>query len=189
MIKPVLSFVKKLERHVNRPWYPFLVAFVACIDLFIFVIPTDAVLITSAMAAPKRWVSLAAFTTAGFIIGCFLFSLMVHHYGLPAIDAWFPHMTQHKTWLRSEVWMADYGLWAIFVVSLLPIALHPIIAVAVLANVSIPAICLILLIGRIFKYGLLAWIASHSPQLLEKMGLDSKQVEEILEKKQDQPQP
>jgi membrane protein YqaA with SNARE-associated domain len=188
MIKPVLHFIQRMERHVKKGWYPFLIAFFACVDLFIFVIPTDLLLITSVMAAPKRWITLAAFTTVGFILGCLIFALVVRHLGLPMVESLFPHITEHKTWAHSEVWVVEYGLWAIFVVSLLPIALHPIIAIAVLANVSITSICLVLLIGRIIKYGGFAWIASHSPRMLEKFGIHAKEVDEILEKNETHPQ-
>jgi membrane protein YqaA with SNARE-associated domain len=187
-MKPVIHFIQKLERHVKKPWYPVLVSLLAGADLFVFVIPTDALLITSVMAAPRRWITLAAFTTVGFTLGCLAFLLLIHAYGLPLVEHWFPGIEARPIWLDSQRWMDEYGLLAIFVVSLLPIALHPILAVAVLADVKVLPITLVLLGGRVLKYGLYAWIASHSPKLLAKFKFERKEIEEILEPgKQDEP--
>lgn len=180
MMKPIIHMIQKAEKHVNRPWYPFAVALLSFLDLFIFVIPIEAVMITSIMAAPKRWISISLFTIAGFMLGTLAFALIVHHYGFPIIEYWAPKLSHSELWLDSDRWMDQYGLWAVFGVALLPIAIHPILAIAVLADVSIPSILLVLLLSRLIKYGAYAWIASHSPKLLSKVAPDRKEIEEIL---------
>jgi len=182
MMKAAVRFVRRLERYVKKPWYPILLAFSATLDLFIFVIPIDTLLITSVLSVPRRWLVLSACTTVGFVMGCFLFMLVVQNYGLETAQHWVHGLDHNALWRSSEHWMNLYGLRSIFVVSLLPIALHPLLAIAVLAEVPIRSIILVLLAGRIVKYGALGWIASHSPKLLAKFSFERKEMERILKK-------
>jgi len=182
MMKAAVQFVRRLERYVKKPWYPALLTLTAALDLFIFIIPVDALLITSVLSVPRRWIRLSVFTTVGFVAGCFLFMLIVQNYGLETAQHWVPGIDRNPLWRSSEHWMTVYGLRSIFVVSLLPIALHPLLAIAVLAEMPIRSIILVLLAGRIIKYGVLGWIASHSPKLLAKFAFERKEVERILKK-------
>ncbi|MBC7397687.1 MAG: hypothetical protein H7333_09615 [Bdellovibrionales bacterium] len=153
----------RLQVHLEKPWYPWVLAFLFFIEHFVLVIPLDILLVTSVLATPKRWVKLLIASSVGFALGAVLFAYLVLLYGLSIVEKLTPGITHNAIWLQSEAWMHHYGLLAVGFFSMVPLTMHPLIAIAALNQVSLIMIGLAILAGRLFKYGILAWIAAHAP--------------------------
>ena len=159
-------------RYVQKPWYPLLLGFLAFIDIFIFVIPTDGLMISSAMTAPKRGLSLTLWTTIGSTLGSLVFAILLNH-GVKFADVAGPEWTQN--------WFAAYGLWALFGIALLPVIHHPILVLACLAKISIFKIGIAVVSGRLIKFGVYAWLCTHAPKLLLRSKHLQKEIKEVQE--------
>ncbi len=168
-MKFVNRWTARLQHYGKRWWYSPLVGFFAFIDLFILVVPTDGILITAVMNAPKRWFYTAICVTIGSSVGAVVLAYLITLYGDQIIWTLFPHIHESKTWVWTEHLMNRYGTWAIFIIGLSPIIQHPVIILAALARVPLDALFFAMLAGRAIKYSFLSWVASHSPKLLNKL--------------------
>ena len=179
MKKKMHRFMMKLERHVLSPAYPLWLGGIAFIDNFIFLIPIAALLLTSVAAAPKRWFNLAFWTTLGNALGAILFAFVIEHYGLSLVDHLAPKLVHSHEWTRAASWVSEYGVWALFGVCALPISEHVVIILAVLARIAVTEISIAIFAGKLIKFFLLSWLASHAPRLLMKVKWIQKDVEEV----------
>ncbi len=158
-----------LKTHADSWWYGPVIAFLAFADSFILIVPTDGLLISGTLLAPRRWWTNGLFVAVGSSLGGLGLALLVHHYGGPALIDMWPHVTESVVWHWCDEFMGSYGLWVVFCVAILPIVQPPAIILAVLANLSVGSIFLVVLVARLIKYFAFAWVASHTPRLLGKL--------------------
>ncbi len=163
----IAKVLARLQTHLDKPWYPWVLGFIFFIEHFVLIIPLDLLLVTSVLATPKKWVRLWWASSVGFALGAVLFAYLVLVYGLAIVEKLTPGITHHPIWLQSENWMHHYGLWAVGVFSYVPLTMHPLIAIAALNKVSLLMIGLAMLGNRLFKYGVLAAVAANAPAHLE----------------------
>ena len=160
------ALIARLKLSTHQPWYAPVLGFLAALDYFIAVIPTDGLLIASSMATPRRWLRLFLCLALGSALGATAFAAVIQTYGNPFMDWLFPNLHQHRIWILSEQWTRDYGLGAIGIISALPLITHPVIAIAALAGTPFQKIGFMVLLGRLLKYGIFSWVAAHAPKLL-----------------------
>jgi len=166
----------QLKKHVERPWFGPFLGLLAALDYFVIIIPTDGLLITSAMTAPKHWIRLSFWLTLGSVAGAMTFIVFVQHYGNPFLEWVFPNIHENHFWKLSDQWMNQYGIWAVFFTGALPIVIHPVIAFAALAAIPLPKIAFTLFAARTLKYSTYSWIASHVPHYLLRLKNLKKEV-------------
>ncbi len=152
----------------DHPLYPFILAGLVFLDTFVFIIPSDGLLISSVFFSPKRWILMSLAVVLGSLLGSLILAVAVQHYGPMLIHQWAPGLMNSEVWLKAEVFFNNWGLGAIFLTGLLPMMQQPTVALAALAKVPVAKIFLLLGLGRMIKYLILAWVASHSPRLLNK---------------------
>lgn len=162
-------WVQKLEKFADRAWYPPLIGLLAALDNLLIVIPNDGILIASSMIVPRRWLVFALFITLGSTIGAFVLGWLVQAQGGPWIRDFFPGLDQSTLWLWTERFFNQYGLLVVFAVAATPIAQHPVIILAGLSGTPILKLTAIIFAGRLLKYLIMAYLASHSPKLLKKV--------------------
>lgn len=162
-------YVKWLEQFADRPWYPLLLSVLAALDSMIVVIPNDGILVASSMLQPRRWAVFASFVSLGSTIGALILAAIVQHQGLPWILEMYPWLETTEAWTWSVKFFDQYGLYLVFAVSALPISQQPVIILAGIANTPFFMLGSVLLVGRIIKFLAMAFIASHSPKLLNKI--------------------
>lgn len=162
--------MKRILHHfktsVEKSWYGPLLAFLAALDYFVMIIPTDGLLITSSIAAPRRWIKFSLWLAIGSVAGGIAFAALVQLYGNDFLEWVFPSIHQNQLWKISDEWINKYGVWAIFFVTALPVISHPVIAIAALMNTPLQNIAWTLLIARTLKYTAFSWLASHAPHYL-----------------------
>ncbi len=167
------KWIAKLELYVDKPWYPPLLAFIATIDAFLIVIPTDILLISSVLLVPRKWISLFVWLAIGSSLSVLIIASLTETQGLPFLLKYFPHLLQSEMWAWSDQFMHHYGIWAIFLIALSPIMQHPMIALAGLAQLPLAEIALMYFAGRFIKYAIVAWVTAHAPHLLKKAKVNS----------------
>lgn len=183
------TYTSRLERliqalisYVLKPWYPPLLAFLAALDHFVIVIPTDGLLITAILAAPKRWFRYFAWLTVGSVIGGTLLAGTIQLYGTPFLEWLSPGIHETYYWKLMDSWVDHYGLWTLFFVSALPIFQHPVIAITALAELPLLQIAAYLFAGRCIKFGLYSWLALRAPRALFRLKSIRKEVQEVSDR-------
>lgn len=165
----VSRLIKQIQKYVDRWWYPPALGALAGADLFIIVVPTDGLMVSSTMLAPRRWISMAFFTALGSSLGALALAAVLEVHGLPFILQLKPGIDQSALWIWTDQIMHQWGGWAIFAVAISPLMQHPAVALAAIAEMPLWEIFAMVFAGRIIKYILLAWISSHAPHYLNKL--------------------
>lgn len=170
----VRKSVKKLHRFANRFWFPPLLLVFALFDVFVIFIPTDSILISSSMLMKKRWMPFALSVAVGSSIGALLLVNLVEFHGLQKLLEFYPGVDQTNVWKWTLNFFNEYGIWVVFLVGLTPFSQQPILIIAALSDISFFSLGLMVFIGRIIKFCIMAYIASHVPHFLNKLwGLKS----------------
>jgi hypothetical protein len=92
--------------------------------------------------------------------------LAISSWGLPWLQTQWPDLVSSSAWIWTEQLFATYGLWLLFGIAAVPLMLHPALALAVAAHHSNFAIIGVVLLGRVFKYSLMATLARWAPRAL-----------------------
>jgi membrane protein YqaA with SNARE-associated domain len=176
--KKIQDYVKILQRHADRFWYPPLIGFLAALDNLIIIIPNDGILISSSMLIPKRWFIFALSVTIGSTLGGLLLAALVELQGLPWILDLYPSIDETKMWALTLKFFQKYGLFLVFLVAVTPVVQQPAIILASLANTPLVELGVIIFVGRFIKFLIMAYLGSHAPRMLEKLwGLKSEMKE------------
>lgn len=176
-----------LQLHAKAWWYPPLIGALAFADLFLLVIPTDVLLVSAVMLAPRRWFFVGVTVAFGSALGCAALSLVLQKHGLPFLLHLSPGLEHTAAWAWTAVKMRDWGSWGVFLVAVSPMPQHPAIALAAISGMAIPPIFLYVFAGRAVKYLLIAWLSSHAPHLLGKLWVVRREMhdagfDEMIEK-------
>lgn len=167
-MKKILDYCKTLPKYVSRPWYPFAMAGVAFSDYFIFIIPLDAMVVGSIIAARKRWFSISFWASMGSTIGAVIFAALIQKYGLSFLQSTAPNLLDDPLTQTITGWLNEYGFWAIIAIAATPIHQHPTVAIAALAKIPLLTIFITMFIGRFIKYCVYTWLSTHAKKGFEK---------------------
>ncbi|AZZ36045.1 hypothetical protein CIK05_04315 [Bdellovibrio sp. qaytius] len=160
--------VKLLQYYIDRTWYLPMLSLLALLDNYIIVIPIDGILISSSMLKPKKWFYFGFFVAIGSAIGALGLAYIIRVYGIQIVESFFPHIQSSSSWIRTQSFFDQYGLWLLFAVAVTPFTQQPAIILAVLAGVPVLQIFLIEFLGRWIKFSLMAYVGSHAPNLIKK---------------------
>lgn len=163
-MKKFLEYCKRIPESASKPWFPFAMALIALADYFIFVVPLDAMVVASVVAARKRWISISVWTSLGSTIGAALFALLIQGYGAEFLHSWAPHLLEDSFAQTITHWLQNYGFWALIVIAMMPIHQHPTVAIAALAKVPVLTIFITMFLGRQFKYCIYTWLSFHAKE-------------------------
>lgn len=173
------SSIHYLQKFTGRKWYPPLVGLLALIDYFIIIVPTDGLLISSAMLKPKNWLYLALCVGLGSTLGALILFYLVRTQGLDWLLEFYPDFSHESMWLWTEAFFLKFGLVLVFVIAATPIVQQPIVILAALTNTPFWHILIAILSGRLIKSLALAYIGSHSPHLLSKLWGVKAELDEV----------
>lgn len=186
MQHPILRTFARLEKFVQRVWYTPLVSILAAIDLFVVVVPTDALLISNAALRPKRWLSIAIWVSAGSAFGSLLLAWAVGRYGDAGL-AWLGiGLSDSGSWATASDWIRRYQGPALAVFAAGPFPLQPAVVLGALAKVPLDAVFFWVILGRGTKYLFFAWAATHAPKLLSKIWGVRQEVETLEDARREQ---
>ena len=168
-MKWISQKVSLLQRFANRTWYPLLVGFLAALDNIILIVPNDGILISSSMLTPKRWWQLALFTSIGSTVGALALCLLVKTFGLDFILTIFPKAQESQTWIWTLEFFDKWGIGLVFLVAVAPMPQQPAVVLASLSHIPVGLLIMTIFVGRLIKFTIMSWVASHTPNLLKKM--------------------
>lgn len=176
-----ISFLKTqtLQKYVRKWWYNPTLFFCAAIDHYILVFPILGMMIVSVLFAPRRWIPIFLWSALGSWAGAWLLSWIAQSFGLPFIEIYFPRILASPGWASAESFFALHGLWLVFLAGLAPIPQQPAVIVASLAGAPLLKIGVYLLLARLLKFGLLAYVASHAPERLRRYRDVRKELDEM----------
>jgi membrane protein YqaA with SNARE-associated domain len=169
MKKHFQKLMHVLQRYAGHWWYPPLIGFLAFADLFILVVPTDAILVSAVLLSPRRWIYTGLMVALGSSFGAAALALLLRYQGLPFLLHIYPGIDHSAAWKTAIHLVEQWGAWGLFGVAISPIPQHAAIAVAALTGMSGLVIFASVMAGRSIKYLFLAWLASHAPKLLSKV--------------------
>lgn len=175
----IAVFTGRLQKSVDRRWYPPLLGLLSALDNFVIVIPNDGLLVSSAMLTPKRWFWLACCITLGSTAGAAALAAAVELQGLEWILQVFPGIETSKTWIWTNDFFDNYGLIVVFLVAVTPIMQQPAIILASLAETPLVQLTLAIFTGRFIKFLIMAYVASHAPRLLNRLWGIKKELKEV----------
>lgn len=158
--------MRRLQKHADKWWYPPLIGLFAFADLFILVVPTDAILISAVMISPRRWLYTGFMVALGSALGAVALTLLLRLLGLPWLLHFYPHLNQTKSWQTATHLVESWGGWGLFGIALSPLPQHAAIAVGAITGLGIPLIFSTVLAGRSIKYIGFSYLASHAPKVL-----------------------
>lgn len=179
MQKKLKRWFTVLQKYADRWWYAPVIGLLAAADLFLVVVPTDGLLISAVMLSPRRWIYTAFMVSLGSALGCLLLAYLLQQHGMPLLQHIVPGIEHHSAWTWTNNLMNQWGSWAIFLIALSPLMQHPAIALAALAGMPVTKIFALAFGGRILKYLLLAYLATHAPGMLGKLWGLQHELEEV----------
>ncbi len=179
--------VSVIQRYIDRPWYPYLVSLLVFLDMFVLFIPSDGLLVSAVLMRPKRWVRTFIIVSTGSALGALLLAYLLQWNPDYIMNDLFPYLFQNEGWKGTDRFVDDYGALALGVIAASPFPQLPAVMVASLAGMPLFSIFLACWIGRLSKYALFAWLASHAPKYLLRFRGLTKEVEELTHAKPEVP--
>ncbi len=169
LVEKSRQFLNRLQGFAGRPWYfPFL-GFLAALDFYIFIVPTDALLVSSVLLRPKKWVSAFVWVGLGSALGAVTLAA--------ALQLGFFTIPDSETWVWLKEFFNHYGSVALGLIALSPLAQFPVVVLAALSGMPLGELFLICLVGRWIKSAVFAYIASRAPELLFRIPFLRKELE------------
>ncbi|MEO0573927.1 MAG: YqaA family protein [Pseudomonadota bacterium] len=148
---PLYDWVLSKARHRFAVYWLGVLSFA---ESSFFPIPPDVMLAPMALAQRSKafwYASVATLTSVaggvlGYLIGVFL---------IGSIEPWLLQSHYAQSYLTSQQWFADYGVWIVFVAGFSPIPYKVFTIGAGAASMSLPLFVLASLIGRGARYFLI----------------------------------
>jgi len=156
----------RLRTFIDRPWYVLSVAFLAGLDLFILVVPTDGLVISSYFGKKKRLWGPITLVALGSAIGALALAALVQADVTFITDRLLAPLFHNDAWEAADSFLEKYGYWAVALSALCPVPQQPAVLLAALAEMPLTTLFLSFLVGRLLKYGFFAWSVRHLPNLV-----------------------
>lgn len=176
-MKTLSVWTRFLRRFVGKPWYLPLISILAALDLYVMVVPTDPLLISYVLVKPKKWIPAFLWVGIGSAIGSFSVGALIYYGAGDFLQSWFPDLFHSGGWEATRQFIQNHGGVALGLISASVLPQQPAVVLAALGGMPLAEIFFAILIGRLAKYGLFAWVASHAPRLLQRFGIGRKAVD------------
>lgn len=168
MPRSLKNFIAKLQSYSNRWWYVPLMCFLVFIDLFVVVIPSEAVMIKTIILKPKRWFAISTAMILSSAIGAITLGYLVQTYGHDFVRWLLGNVFGSPEWFKTEALVNKYGSWGLGFISFSPLPQQIPVVVCALAKMPLWKIFAAVALGRAPKYYLFALLALKFPHLYEK---------------------
>jgi membrane protein YqaA with SNARE-associated domain len=178
-VRRTTRLIVKLQRFAARPWYLPMIAGLAALDLFVGFIPSDGIVISSAMLKPRRWLRTGLWMACGSASGALLLGALAERFGEPVVRTLLPGVVGSAAWVQGGEFLRAYGALALALMSFGPLPQQPAVAICGLAHMPLVAIFLAVLAGRTAKYLLFAWTGAHGSRLLKGWRLARREAEAL----------
>lgn len=164
-IRKIETFVARNLRRASEAGRWFLVTngFLAFIGTLTAAFPVTAVVIPAALLQPLRWISITLACALGSALGATAIVELIHHLGIAALEEWFPQLTESTQWQQAMNWVINYSVIGLFLLAASPFPQTPALIFFGLAGHPVGTVFIAIFLGKVLKYGLMAWLSSHFP--------------------------
>lgn len=161
-------FIDKIQKKYDSKFYPYLISFITALNVFIFILPAEAILVGGILAKPHSWKKMAFFQTIAASLSTLLLGGLVYWKGYEVIHFLSPDIELTKFWIGSTSFMKEWGLYALTIMCILPVPILPGIAFSIFSNLSIVKVVIAVILGRWIKFYALCYVVSFFPHLFLK---------------------
>jgi membrane protein YqaA with SNARE-associated domain len=168
----------QLQRFIDHVWFPPFLGFLCILDLFILIVPLDALLISSVLLRPSKWLPIFLCMTAGAVLGSFGVCWLVQC-DPELLNRLFQNALHTETWRQTEHWVNQWGIWGLVGLGMSPVPQQFPVLIAGLAQMKPLEVAISLGVGRFMKYAIYGWAAAHAPQWLARIPFLRKEIERI----------
>jgi membrane protein YqaA with SNARE-associated domain len=140
---------------------------------------------SSVFAAPARRPYIALVNAVGTTLGVAILVFLIQQNGTEWVKFSFPSVFQGRVWEMTQAAFQQYGVIGGFLISCLPVVLHPLIFIALLTGMNVVTLLATIFAGRIVKYLVMAQLAATMPHLLRKLGSGFQRALDTAQQKQD----
>ena len=159
------QYFTKFQEFTHRPWYLPAVALLAMLDVFIWVVPTDFLLIAFVLSRPNRWIPAFIWVSFGSALGALNIGLAFHYFSNFA-QSWFGGF---ENWNRTVEWITQYGSPAVTLCAAGPPPMAVCAGIPALLQMSIPLLFFSAFLGRLLKNSIFCYLGSYAPQVFHKI--------------------
>jgi hypothetical protein len=139
---------------MNRASFLFLVGSTMFLDLIVGFSPTDVVLAGLVWIRPSRWFSTALAAATGSALAAWTLAAFFAGWGEPLAPPGAPT----PDWVEI---IADHGALGLSLLAMTPLPQQPAVVLSALAGSSAFDVALAVLVGRLVKHSVVAWLASR----------------------------
>lgn len=157
------------EGFSSRWWYSSLLCFLAAIDVFVLVVPSDGILASSALLQPRKWWQFALALAVGSSLGGAALVYLVQLWGMPWVVSYFPAMVDNSSWQWFSDFVQAWGLLFVFLVAATPIIQHPTLTISALVENRFGLLIAVFFAGRLVKSLIIAGVAAKAPSYLKRL--------------------
>ncbi len=179
MEKWLFKLMKVIQRYMEKPWYVPFISLLAAADAFVFIFPTDLLLITRVFSKRKDWFWVAFAITTGSALGALALAGVIEH-DFQFAARWFGDPSAHPSghWHRAANFVQQYGAVGVGIVSFSFIPYQLAIIAAATQHVPLLPMFIACWVGRGLKYFIYALLCAYAPHILMKV----KKIREHVEK-------
>ncbi len=163
------KWILNLQKFASQWWYNYVIALFAGADHFIMIVPTDGLVASAAALNPKKWLQLAMLTALGSTLGATILAGGVREWGLPFLQEHYSALLTSAHWVLAQSYFEKYGLLFVFLLAAGPVAMQPGVILVGLSSTNLAAFTMVVVVGRVIKYILLASISVYAPSVLSKL--------------------
>lgn len=153
-----------VERGTDHPAYLLLLMLLAFATTATASLPYTVILVAAVLPAPRRWLLIALVSALGSAGGATLMFKLFQHWGWAEIVRRFPELAGSGAFASASDWLDAWGLPALTVIAASPFPQTPALFLCAIGNATLAGVFLAILVGKLLKYSLLAWIAAQFPQ-------------------------
>jgi len=155
--------ISALTHEADQGAFPLVVSVVAAAATLSMTVPFASLLVAAALMAPRRWRSIALFSSVGAALGAALLYLAFHHLGWAMLYATYPDVVRSTAWSDATRWLSRYGVVSLQLIAALPLPLTPALMFAAISRLPVAEV-LALWLGKLAKYLAYAWLTSLFPE-------------------------
>jgi len=174
----VLSWLK---RNGSKPKAVPMLAGLSIGDFFIPALPTQTSVMLLAWLQPQQRVfiallfAMAAVIGSGILIGLSLLLESFIQASIPSEQSDF-----YAKWLQLKAWINDYGLLALFAMSVFPTPPRSLVVLSILSGLSGLAIMITVFLGKLLWFSLVVFIVTGAPNWLMSLPWLGKKLQPLL---------
>jgi membrane protein YqaA with SNARE-associated domain len=125
--------------------------------------PVIPIIVSACLISPRRWRSITLSIAFGCALGAAILVTLFHFFGWALIYKYFPEFLNHPAWQNILNWVAHYGGIGLLAIAASPLPEMPALIILGVSKPDTVVVFFAVLTGKVFKYGLISWLASHFP--------------------------